>query len=587
MSTERRAFVSTTRDAEDRGRDRSQPLEKLHPNETIKAQSRYLRGTIAAGLQEPLTGAVPGDAAPQLLKFHGVYQQDDRDLRAERRRQKLEPSYQFMVRLRLPGGTCQPEQWLKLDALARGHANGTLRLTTRQTFQFHGVLKGDLKRTIQRINDALLDTIGACGDDTRGVMCSPNPDQSAIHAQVHPLAKQVSDHLRPRTRAYHEIWLDENPVAGGDGEEEPLYGRTYLPRKFKVGFVVPPVNDVDVYTQDLGFIAIADGERLAGFNVCVGGGMGRTDNEPATYPRLADVIGFCAPGQVTTVAEQVVCVQRDFGDRVDRKHARLKYTIDDRGLDWFRDELERRLGWHLGDPRPFRFDSNSDRYGWTQALHGRWHYTLFVENGRVRDAEGRRLMTALREIAQVHTGELRLTPNQNLIVANVPASQRPHIDHLLEAHGVENPMRQSALRRHAVACVALPTCGLAMAESERYLPSLITKLEAIAASCGLAHDPIIIRMSGCPNGCSRPYVAEVGFTGRGPGTYNVYLGGGFHGQRLNKLFLENVGEARILEALTPIIHSYAAERLPDERFGDFVIRAGHVKEVQAGREFND
>lgn len=571
----------------DRSRDLTQPLERLHHNETIKAESRYLRGSIAEGLVDPVTGAIPGDEAPQILKFHGVYQQDDRDLRAERRRQKLEPAYQFMVRVRLPGGTCRPDQWLRLDALAREHANGTLRLTTRQTFQFHGVLKRDLKATIQRIHAALLDTIGACGDDNRGVMSSPNLDQSAIHAQVYPLAKQLSDALLPRTRAYHEIWLDETPVAGGDREEEPIYGRTYLPRKFKLGLAIPPTNDVDIYTQDLGFIAIAEGDRLAGFDVCVGGGMGRSDNEPATYPRLADVIGFCAPEQVVAVAEQVVGIQRDFGNRVDRKHARLKYTIDDRGLEWFRGELHRRLGWHLGDARPFRFDTNSDRYGWTEALRGRWHYALFVENGRVRDGEALQLMTALREIASVHTGEFRLTPNQNLIVANVPAEERDRIDRILEAHGAMAPARQSVLRRHAVACVALPTCGLAMAESERYLPSLLTKLEAIAASCGLERDPVIIRMSGCPNGCSRPYVAEIGFTGRAPGKYNVYLGGGFHGQRLNKLFLENVGEAQILEGLAPVIRRYAAERLPAERFGDFVIRVGYVKEVRAGREFND
>ncbi len=571
----------------DRSRDLTQPLERLHPNETIKAESRYLRGTIAEGLTAPLTGAIPGEEAPQLLKFHGIYLQDDRDLRDERRRQKLEPAYQFMVRLRLPGGACQPAQWLALDALAREYANNTLRLTTRQTFQFHGVLKRELKGTIQRISATLLDTIGACGDDNRGVMCSPNPDQSAVHAKVSPLAKQVSDHLRPRTRAYHEIWLDAQPVAGDTGEEEPIYGRTYLPRKFKMAFVVPPVNDVDVYTQDLGFIAIADGDELAGFNVCVGGGMGRTDNEPATYPRLADVIGFCAPEQVVAVAEQVVTIQRDFGDRVDRKHARLKYTIDDRGLEWFRAELDRRLGWSLADARPFRFETNSDRYGWSHALNGRLHYTLFIENGRIRDTAEAPLMTALREIARVHTGEFRLTPNQNLIIANVPAEQRPQVDGLLTSYGLEDATRQSVLRRHAIACVALPTCGLAMAESERYLPSLITKLEAIVAACGLADDPIIIRMSGCPNGCSRPYVAEIGFTGRAPGKYNVYLGGGFHGQRLNKLFLENAGEESILEALVPIIHRYAVERLPNERFGDFSIRAGYVKETRVGREFND
>jgi sulfite reductase (NADPH) hemoprotein beta-component len=575
-----------TKKSTDRSRDLSQPLDKLHPAETVKARSNYLRSNIAEGLRDPITGAIPGDGS-QLLKFHGVYQQDDRDLREERRRQKLEPAFQFMIRLRLPGGVCQPEQWLKLDALAHRYGNGTLRLTTRQTFQFHGVLKGALKSTIQEINAALLDTIAACGDDNRGVLCASNPEASSVHAKVFPLAKRVSDHLLPRTRAYHEIWLDEELVAGSSGEEEPIYGRTYLPRKFKIAFAVPPINDVDVYAQDLGFIAISEGDALAGFNVAVGGGMGRTDNEPATYPRLADVIGFCAPERVTEVAEHVVTVQRDFGDRVDRKHARLKYTIDDRGLDWFKAELEQRLGWQLQPPRPFSFETNGDRYGWSRTAGGRWHYTLFVENGRIKDEADLLLMTGLREIAQNHAGEFRLTPNQNLIIANIASDDRPRIEKLLARHGLNGTQHQSVLRRNAMACVALPTCGLAMAESERYLPDLITKLEAITADCGLAEEPITIRMSGCPNGCSRPYIAEIAFTGRAPGKYNVYLGGGFHGQRLNKLFLENVGEDKILEALTPILRRFAAERQPGEHFGDFAIRAGYVPEVKAGRAFND
>jgi sulfite reductase (NADPH) hemoprotein beta-component len=572
-------------DPADRSRDLSQPLDKLHPAEMVKAESNYLRGTIAEGLKDRLTGAIPGDMPPQLLKFHGIYQQDDRDLRDERRRQKLEPAYEFMVRLRLPGGICQPWQWLKLDELANQYGNGTLRLTTRQTFQFHGILKKDLKRTIQGINAALIDTLGACGDDNRGVICSSNPAQSAIHAQIYPLAKTVSDHLAPKTRAYHEIWLDEKPVAGSRGEEEPLYGRTYLPRKFKIAFVIPPVNDVDVYAHDLGFIAIADGDTLRGFNVAVGGGMGRSDNEPATYPRLAEVIGFCPVDKVIEVAEQVLSVQRDYGDRVDRKHARLKYTIDDRGIDWFKGEVERRLGWRLGEAQPFHFDTNCDRFGWSQGLGGAWHYTVFVENGRVKDSGDLRMMSGLRRIAQVHSGDFRLTTNQNLIIANI--SDRAAIALLLEEFGMGESQPPSLLRRNAMACVALPTCGLAMAESERYLPGLITRLEAILAECGLAEEPITLRMSGCPNGCSRPYIAEIGFSGRAPGRYNLYLGGGFHGQRLNRMFLENADEERILAELTPILRAYASDRQAGERFGDFVVRAGYVREVKAGREFND
>ncbi|WP_119460139.1 assimilatory sulfite reductase (NADPH) hemoprotein subunit [Rhodospirillaceae bacterium SYSU D60014] len=565
--------MTTTSKSLGRSRDVTQPLDKLHPNETIKAESNLLRGTIAQGLEDPITGGISADDQ-QLLKFHGSYQQDDRDLRDERRRQKLEPAYQFMARVRLAGGVCQPWQWLKLDELACRYGNGTLRLTTRQTFQFHGVIKKDMKRTIQGLDAALLDTIAACGDVNRGVMCATNPDFSAVHGTVYELAKQVSDHLLPKTRAYHEIWLDEKPVAGSPAEEEPIYGRTYLPRKFKIAFAVPPSNDVDVYAHDLGFIAIREGDDLAGFNVTVGGGMGRTDNEPNTYPRLADVIGFCRPEQVVEVAEQIVGIQRDFGDRADRKRARFKYTIDERGLDWFKAELTQRLGWSLDEARPFRFDTNGDRYGWTEGLGGASHYTLFIENGRVQDVDGILLMTGLREIARVHAGEFRLTPNQNLIIANVAADKRPDIEALLKTHGLDGT--QSVLRRAAIACVALPTCGLAMAESERYLPHLITRFEEIVAECGLEDEPITIRMSGCPNGCSRPYVAEIAFTGRAPGKYNVYLGGGFHGQRLNTLFRENIGEETIIEELGPIIRRYAAERTAGERFGDFVMRAGYL-----------
>ena len=570
--------MSQAKSAAERSRDLSQPLERLNPAERLKADSNFLRGTIVDGLRQPLTGAIPGSDT-QILKFHGIYEQDDRDLRDERRHQKLEPAYEFMVRLRLPGGVCQPWQWQKLDELAMRYANGSLRLTTRQTFQLHGILKKDLKRAIQAIDAALLDTLGACGDDNRGVLCSPRP--GPLHAPLFELARQVSRQLLPQTRAYREIWLDEQPLLVGAGEAEPIYGRTYLPRKFKIAFVLPPDNDVDVYANDLGFIAIADGDRLAGFNVCVGGGMGRTDHEPATYPRLADVIGFCPPERVIELAEQVVGIQRDYGDRVERKHARFKYTLDDYGLDWFTGELERRLGWPLEAARPFRFTINGDRFGWHGADgEAASHYTLFIENGRVSGE----LLAGLRAIARVHEGNFHLTANQNLIIAGIAPGQRPRIATLLAAHGLDRP--PGPLRQNAIACVALPTCGLAMAESERYLPGLVGKLEAIIADCGLGDVPITIRMSGCPNGCSRPYLGEIGFSGRGPGTYNLYLGGGFHGQRLNCLYLENVGEERILAALTPILRHYAADRAAGEPFGDFAIRAGYVREIRCGREFN-
>jgi sulfite reductase (NADPH) hemoprotein beta-component len=553
-------------------------------NEDIKEASRYLRGTIEGGLAEVITGAIAEDDA-QLTKFHGTYLQDDRDLRPERRRKKLEQAYAFMVRVRVPGGVCTPAQWLAMDRIAEDFGNRTLRLTTRQAFQLHGVIKSNLKRTMQAINAALLDTVAACGDVNRNVMCNPNPYQSKAHAAALGLARAISDHLTPRTAAYHEIWLDGEKVVDTQGDEEPIYGRHYLPRKFKTAVAVPPSNDVDVFAQDLGFIAITDaGGEVTGYNVTVGGGMGMTHGEPETYPRTADLMGFCRPEQAVAVAEQVVTVQRDHGDRANRKHARLKYTIDDRGLAWFRAEVERRLGFALEAPRPFRFDHTGDRYGWLEDHRGNWHYTVLIENGRVKDTDRQLMKTGLAAIARVHKGDLRLTANQNLIIAGVAPRQKPRIGRFLRQYGLSNDV--SGLRRNAMACVALPTCALALAESERYLPDLVLALEGVIEAAGLRDDEIVIRMTGCPNGCARPYLAEIGLVGRTPGKYNLYLGAAFDGSRLNKLYRKDVGHDEIVGALTPLIESYAKERLAGERFGDFVIRAGHVAATTAGRDFH-
>ncbi len=558
---------------------------KLAAEEALKAGSNFLRGTIAIGLEDPVTGALSEEDA-KLLKFHGSYQQDDRDLRLERQRQKLEPAYCFMVRVRMPGGICTPAQWLALDELARTYANGTLRITTRQTFQFHGVLKRHLKPLIAGIDRALLNTIAACGDVNRNVICHNNPYLTPVHGEVHRIARAISDRLLPRTRAYREIWLDEKPGPDAPPDDEPLYGPTYLPRKFKIGLAVPPFNDVDVFAQDLGFIAIAEDERLLGFNVLVGGGMGMSHGEPATYPRLADVIGFCPPEKAVEVAELVVKVQRDYGDRTNRKHARLKYTLDDRGVDWFREELENRLGWSLEPPRPFRFESTGDSFGWFQDRQGSWHLTLFVMSGRVQDTESAQLMTALREIARRHDGDFRLTANQNVTVAHVRPGDKEAIERILEAHGVKLPEGLGALRLHALSCVALPTCGLAMAESERWLPALVKRLEDVLEKLGLQNTPILLRVTGCPNGCARPYLAEIGLVGKSLGRYNLYLGASFTGDRLNRLYRENLSEDEVVDALTPILEHYAASRRPGEHFGDFVVRAGYVKPARAGREFN-
>lgn len=568
--------------------DETKPALGSSENETIKDQSRYLRGTIAQGLLDPITGGLAA-SDQQLLKFHGMYQQDDRDLRLERQRQKLEPLHSFMVRVRMPGGVCTPEQYLSLDRIAREYGGGSLRLTTRQTFQFHGIFKRNLRKAIQGLNQSLLDTIAACGDVNRNVMCDPNPAQSVLHSEVYDWAKRLSEHLLPKTKAYHEIWLGDDLVFGGETtpDHEPIYGKHYLPRKFKIAIAIPPANDVDIFANDLGFIAIVENGALIGFNVVVGGGMGMTHGEKATYPRLADVLGFVSPDQVIPVAEAVLTTQRDFGDRKNRKHARLKYTIDTHGLPWFRDEVQRRTGFALQAAYPFHFDSTGDRYGWTAGIKGTWHFTLFIQNGRIRDEPNRPLLTALREIAQIHDGDFRMTGNQNLIVANVSNKNKKRMDELLIRYGLVNDLLLSGLRKHSLACVAFPTCGQAMAESERFLPTLLEKLDPILREVGLSQDAIVIRMTGCPNGCARPYLAEIGLVGKAPGQYNLYLGGGLTGQRLNKLYREGIDESQILASLDPIFRRYAQERQPGEPFGDFTIRAGYVKATIHGKDFHD
>ena len=561
----------------------STPTPLLSPVEGIKSRSRRLRGTLLESLADPVTGAIADDDT-QLIKFHGSYQQDDRDLREERRAQKLEPDYSFMIRTRLPGGVVTPEQWLKLDAIATRYANGTLRLTTRQAFQFHGVIKRELKATMQAINAALIDTVAACGDVNRNVMVAANPLESALHAQVYADAALLSEFLKPKTRAYYEIWLDEEKVAGSGEEYEPIYGPVYLPRKFKVAFAVPPVNDVDVFANDLGFIAIVENGVLLGYNVTVGGGLGATHGEPATYPRLADVLGFVAPDRVNAIAEAVVTAQRDFGGRSDRKHARLKYTIDDRGFDWFKSEVERRFGAPLRPARPFRFEHNGDRFGWTESADGRAHLTLRIEAGRVADRGGSTHLTALRRIAQIHAEKrsglgFRLTPNQNLLIANVPAEDRAEVDAIVAEHRLDLYRTATKLRLNALACVALPTCALAMAEAERYLPDFTGKIEALLDKHGLRETNIHLRLSGCPNGCSRPYLGEIALIGKAPGRYNLMLGADARGQRLNRLHRENVDEAQILATLDELFARYASERAEAEAFGDFLKRAGILADV--------
>lgn len=551
--------------------------------ERIKTASRHLRGTLSESLGDAVTGALADDDT-QLSKFHGIYQQDDRDLRAERRKQKLEPAFSFMIRVRVPGGLVTGQQWVALDDIADEYANGTLRLTTRQAVQYHCIVKRGLKQAMASINATLLDTLAACGDVNRNVMCTAHPDDSTLHRQVFEAAQQVHDHLTPQTGAYHEIWLDGKKVEGPD--VEPIYGDTYLPRKFKSVVALPPVNDVDIFAHDLGFIAIVEDGELVGFNVTVGGGLGMTHGDQGTFPRLADVIGFCAPDQVRDVSEHVVTVQRDFGDRTNRKHARLKYTIEDRGVDWFVETLNARLAQPLQAARPFAFDTTGDRYGWVEREDGRWNYTLFVENGRIADNAEHQMRTAMRELATAFGADFRITPNQNLVIVGLDAQRKDAVSELLERYRVTGKEGPTALRQNAMACVAFPTCSQAMAEAERYLPSLLSRIEALMAEHSLGDIPIVTRMTGCPNGCARPYLAEIGLVGKGPGTYNLLLGAAPDGSRLNTQYRENIGEEQILAELDRLLGDYAAHRHEGERFGDFVVRAGHVPALDHGRDYH-
>lgn len=560
-------------------------IQQLSEVEIIKEESNFLRGTIVESLNNEITGSIaPSDNT--LLKFHGSYQQFDRDLERERKKQKLEPLFSFMIRVRLAGGVASPAQWLTMDRLADDYGNGTMKLTTRQTFQLHGVLKRKLKQTMKEINDALMDTIAACGDVNRNVMSHANPYQSALHAETYETAKKISDHLLPKTGAYHEIWLDKKLMEGGEKELEPIYGKTYLPRKFKIAIAIPPYNDCDIFANDIGLIAIEKNGKLLGYNVAVGGGMGMTFGMNETYPRLASVIGYSPKEKIIDVAEKIMLAQRDLGNRADRKNARLKYTIDRLGPDQFKKEVEDRLGYSLETARPFAFKSNGDDYGWVQDHSKKWHLTLFVEGGRIHNKDGLNLKSALKAIAQIHEGDFHITGNQNLIITNVSAEKKEVIKKIFADNGIITEEKFSGLRLNALACVALNTCSLAFAEAERYLPDLIDKLDAILIENKIEQEPIVIRMTGCPNGCARPYLGEIGFVGKAPGRYNLYLGAGFSGERLNKLYKENLNEEEILTALTPILEDYAKTRSAGEKFGDFVIRKGYIKETIEGKDFH-
>ena len=584
--------------------------KKVSEVEIIKDKSRYLRGTLVESLQNAVTGAIAADDT-QLIKFHGSYQQTDRDIDSERKRQKLEPLFTYMIRVRVPGGICTPQQWLNMSDLADKYGNGGLKLTTRQAFQLHGILKRDLKKTIQGFNEVLLDSIAGCGDVNRNVMMNPNPYETPAHAEVYEHAKQISAHLTPKTSAYYEIWLenqedDTSVRVEGDSpvgklvakandlltrttaiDNEPIYGKHYLPRKFKIALAIPPHNDVDIYANDIGLTAIIEGGILRGYNVAIGGGFGMTFGMPETYPRLADTIGFCEKDKVVKACEIIMTIQRDWGNRENRKFSRLKYTIDKVGLDVFKAEINSRLGFEMPSAKPYKFESTGDAYGWSENYNGNLNLTLFIEGGRVKDTPQYKLKTALHQVAMLGLGDFRLTGNQNLMICNIPAKSKAKVQDILSEKGVlRETYKHTALRLNSMSCVALNTCTLAFAEAERYLPRLIDKLDAVVRMNGLDNTEIIIRMTGCPNGCGRPYLGEIGLIGKAIGRYNLYLGAAFNGERLNKLYKEMLNEEEIIAELKPIIEDFSKNREVGEHFGDFTIRKGYVKATIHGLDFH-
>ncbi|UKA25130.1 assimilatory sulfite reductase (NADPH) hemoprotein subunit [Photobacterium damselae subsp. damselae] len=555
--------------------------QKLSDNERLKRESNHLRGTIEQDLNDAITGGFTSDNF-QLIRFHGMYQQDDRDIRSERAKQKLEPLHNVMLRARMPGGVITPKQWLAIDKFATEHSlYGSIRLTTRQTFQFHGVIKPNIKLMHQTLNQIGIDSIATAGDVNRNVLCTSNPIESKLHQQAYEWAAKISEHLLPKTRAYAEIWLDGEKLETTD--KEPILGSTYLPRKFKTTVVIPPQNDVDVHANDLNFVAIAQEGELVGFNVLVGGGLAMTHGDKSTYPRRADDFGFIALEHTLAIAEAVVTTQRDWGNRSNRKNAKTKYTLDRVGVDVFKAEVEKRAGVSFAPSRPYEFTERGDRIGWVQGIDGYEHLTLFIENGRLLDFPDKPLKTGVAEIAKIHQGDFRMTANQNLIVAKVPLSEKVRIEKIARDHGLISD-GVSEQRKNSMACVSLPTCPLAMAEAERFLPSFVTDVEQILQRHGLpTDDNIILRVTGCPNGCGRAMLAEIGLVGKAPGRYNLHLGGNRSGTRVPKMYRENITVAEILTEIDQLVSRWAKEREAQEGFGDFTIRAGIIAPVEVSK----
>jgi len=547
--------------------------QNLSAVEKIKIASDGLRGTLKESLSDDYTGAVREDDT-NITKFHGMYQQDDRDRREERSMKKLEWLYSFMVRLRIPGGLLKPEQWIAINDVAGKHSTGVIKITTRQTIQLHGILKSHIKPTMKAFNLAELDSIATCGDVNRNVCCTANPSESPVYDEVFQYAAKISEMAKPKTRAWYEIWLDEERLTEKT-EEDPLYKDKYLPRKLKVGIAIPPNNDVDVFINDVVLIAIIENDKLVGFNVGAGGGLGTTHGNPNTYARLASILGFVENDEekILKVVYEIITVQRDFGNRSDRKQARLKYTIDKLGVDRYREEVEKRCGFKLEPARPYQFTMRQDRYGWVQDYKGKWHYTVFVENGRVLDDEKIKLKEGLYKIAELGKCNFHFTTNQNVILSDIAPKDKAAIEKLLKKYKIiEHTENASAIRKNAIACVALNTCGLALAEAQRYLPTLLSKIEPLLEKHNMKSEDIILRMTGCPNGCGRSPNAEIGFVGTAYGKYNLHIGGDREGLRLNTKFKENLDEAQILETLDELFAVYQKEKKENENFGDFSYR---------------
>jgi sulfite reductase (NADPH) hemoprotein beta-component len=547
------------------------------PIERIKENSDHLRGTLKESLQDELTGAIREDDQA-VIKFHGMYQQDDRDRREERAAKKLERLYSFMIRLRLPGGFLTPEQWVAVYDVAGAHSTGVIKITSRQTLQLHGIIKSEIKPTIQSFSEAKLDSIATCGDINRNVLCSSHPKQSPLHAEVFAYADKISRLLMPKTKAYYEIWLDDEILVDKKEEEDPLYQDRYLPRKFKIAIAIPPNNDVDVFANDIGLVAVIENNELKGFNIAIGGGLSSTHGNPETYPRLATMIGFAdSEEKVLKAIYEIATIQRDYGNRSDRKLARLKYTVDKYGIEWYKKELETRTGFTLQPAKAYAFTSRKDFFGWEKNTEGLWYYTAFVENGRIADEGKTQLKSALLAVAKTGKVNFRFTCNQNVIVSDVQEEDKNEIDALLGSYGVTaHTGETSVVRKNSMACVAFPTCPLALAEAQRYLPSLIDKIELLLAGYSLKEEEIIIRMTGCPNGCARSYAAEIGFVGTAYGKYNMHLGGDRIGGRLNRIYKENIGEEEILQSLGELFGAYATGRTSQETFGDFTLRKQFV-----------